>query len=301
MDIFNSDDIEDKNVPVTKEGYQLLLNYVYGHPESNLMMFPYSPVVNYINHNASTFNAKLQWSDLPNHNREWLEKSPDELLSIEHTGLIMELVATRDIEAGEEVLISYGDSWESAWNDHVQNWKPYANADKYVSAAQLNKRVEWLRTPEELEADPYPPNVFLGCFVNLSLERPPDSSAPLRWEYKRGLYMNGHDIMPCEVVQRKDFGDPKDAYDRRDSIRPVEAHYTMRVYPPSEEDDDGNERPVPDFVMDGVPRKAIRFFDEIYTSDQFLTNAFRHEIQLPDEMVPPAWRDRRNADTAASA
>jgi hypothetical protein len=41
-----------------------------------------------------------------------------------------------------------------------------------------------------------------------------------------------------------------------------------------------------------VQRKAIRFYDHMYTSDMFLRNAFRHEIQLPDEMVPAAWRDR---------
>ena len=42
-----------------------------------------------------------------------------------------------------------------------------------------------------------------------------------------------------------------------------------------------------------VPRKAIMFFDEQYMSDNFLRRAFRHEMHLPDDMVPNAWRDMR--------
>jgi hypothetical protein len=34
------------------DGEQLILNYCYGHPQSSLLLFPYSPVVNYINHNS---------------------------------------------------------------------------------------------------------------------------------------------------------------------------------------------------------------------------------------------------------
>ena len=36
----------------------------------------------------------------------------------------MDVVATRDIQPDEEVFIDYGEEWEVAWGDHVQNWKP---------------------------------------------------------------------------------------------------------------------------------------------------------------------------------
>ena len=298
--IFNSDDVDDPNATVTKEGAQLLLNYVYGHPESNLMLFPYSPVVNYVNHNASIYNAEIRWSSSSSHRVDWYERSPDELVQLDHAGLIMELVATRDIAAGEEVLLNYGDEWEKAWNDYTTWWKPYRNSHKYLSAAQLNKRAEWIRTPEELETDPYPENVFLGCFVNLD---PGIVKSPSKWKYDSGLYMNGHEIMPCEVVERKliDDNGPDDARNRRDSIRPVDAVYTVKVFPPGEEDEEGNETEAPPFLMSHVKRKAIRFFDEIYTSDQFLKDAFRHEIHLPDSMVPPAWRDRKGTHATSES
>ena len=41
---------------------QLLLNYSYGHNKSPLVMFPYSPITNFVNHNFdhSAINAKSQ-------------------------------------------------------------------------------------------------------------------------------------------------------------------------------------------------------------------------------------------------
>jgi len=44
-------------------------------------------------------------------------------------------------------------------------------------------------------------------------------------------------------------------------------------------------------VIRQVPRRAIEFFDDEYTSDLTLTRAFRHEIGLPDHLLPPAWAD----------
>jgi hypothetical protein len=40
-----------------------------------------------------------------------------------------------------------------------------------------------------------------------------------------------------------------------------------------------------------VPRSAIIMVDRPYTGNQFLRQAFRHEIQLPDDMVPESWKD----------
>ena len=105
MDIYNSEDIHNPDIPVWLESKQLILNYCYGHPESNLLLFPYSPVVNYVNHapsaggenGSAVANAKLQWSERFN-TKEWLDKSPEELIrQHKRAGLAMELVALRDI------------------------------------------------------------------------------------------------------------------------------------------------------------------------------------------------------------
>jgi hypothetical protein len=46
----------------------------------------------------------------------------------------------------------------------------------------------------------------------------------------------------------------------------------------------------------GVPRDAIRFWDLPYTSDLHLGNAFRHEIGIPDSILPQAWRMASKAE-----
>lgn len=54
-------------------GHQLLLNYCYGHVNSSLILFPYSPTVNCINHGSiEKANAEIRWSSYPYHKGEWL-------------------------------------------------------------------------------------------------------------------------------------------------------------------------------------------------------------------------------------
>ena len=53
-------------------------------------------------------NAEVRWSTHPSHKAEWLEMAPREMAILDHTGLMMDMVATRDIEVGEEVYLNYG-------------------------------------------------------------------------------------------------------------------------------------------------------------------------------------------------
>jgi hypothetical protein len=43
--------------------------------------------------------------------------------------------------------------------------------------------------------------------------------------------------------------------------------------------------------VQNVPRWAIQFVNHQYTSDMYLTNAFRHEMMIPDRMFPKAWKN----------
>ena len=96
-------------------GQEELLNYCYGHPESDLLLLPYSPVVNFIHHDANEPNAEIQWPT--NHSNDWLDLHPLDVS--EMSGKLMaEFVALRDIQPGEEIVIDYGKAWENAWNAH---------------------------------------------------------------------------------------------------------------------------------------------------------------------------------------
>lgn len=287
---------DSKNKPTAKFlGYQLLMNYCYGHPKSSIMLFPYSPTTNYINHNATSPNVKLQWSKMSK--EEWLNLSPDDLRNEKHAGLVMELVALRDIQENEEIFLSYGDEWELAWREHVIDFHA-PDEDQirnYVPASSLNRRVEWLRTEKELKENPYPLNIVTACFVGHRGRAKPmgksrDGLMEFFWMYYQGIFDDVENSFHCEILEREESNgvDIQNAYDRKDSIYPADIRYTVRIHElPEEEGEEGR-----DFIYKNVPRQAVKFFDVPYSSDLFLRSSFRHEIHLPDSMVPTAWRDR---------
>ena len=75
-----------------------------------MLLFPYTPTVNYVNHHATKTNAEVRWSTHQSHKEEWLKMRPRELTRLEQVGLVMDMVALRDIEVGEEIYLNYGKS-----------------------------------------------------------------------------------------------------------------------------------------------------------------------------------------------
>ena len=76
----------------------------------------------------------------------------------------MDLVATRDIQPGEELFLDYGNEWEEAWNRHLQTWKP---ADGIAVDALNNDLQTPLKTVSEQMEDPYPEGIKIKCEVCL--------------------------------------------------------------------------------------------------------------------------------------
>ena len=111
-----------------KLGRQLLLNYCYGHPDSpSLVFFPYGPVVNRINHgDENRVNARIDWSTFSwQQQSEWLiDISAEDLLKQPKSGLLLDIVATKPIFSGEEVLLDYGKEWKKEWRRHVDSRTP---------------------------------------------------------------------------------------------------------------------------------------------------------------------------------
>jgi len=101
----------------TPIGYQLIMNYCFGHEDSRLLLCPQTNVI-LINHCSTRKtgegecgtkgpNAKVQWAgSWDPRSTEWLQKS---LADIDQAtvdgmrGLSLQFVATRDILPGEEV------------------------------------------------------------------------------------------------------------------------------------------------------------------------------------------------------
>jgi len=163
----------------------------------------------------------------------------------------------------------------------------YANS----SAAELNLKVEWIKTEKELQHAPYNGNVSTFCQVNdpksatrMGMSELYEGVPRLLWKYDHSVFVDTAFILECSIIDRTAW-DVDDAYDRRDSTRPMDVRYTAVLYASQ---DAGYVE------FHNVPREAIRFVDKKQASDLFLKNAFRHEILLPDEMVPPAWRDLKH-------
>jgi hypothetical protein len=131
------------------------------------LLYPYASGVNLINNaiHVKDVNAVLKWSNHSFHQKSWLKKSPEELLAQSRTGLMLDLVATRDIFQGDEILIDYGPEWNEEWKIHFDQWTPVDNADQYTPSYVMNDAIDLLRTQEEEKKFyPYPDNLHTACF-----------------------------------------------------------------------------------------------------------------------------------------
>mmetsp|Transcript_41112 Transcript_41112/g.76032 ORF Transcript_41112/g.76032 Transcript_41112/m.76032 type:complete len:95 (+) Transcript_41112:3-287(+) len=88
----------------------------------------------------------------------------------------------------------------------------------------------------------------------------------------------GTNLRPCRILKRYTGDDGGVRYAAR-ILNSEESHHEARI--PS------NER----VVVNDVPRRAIVFTNRPYTTDMHLTNAFRHEMMVPDDVFPEAWRN----------
>lgn len=174
----NKKDDKKKNV---KRQQQLLLNYCYGHPNSDLLLLPYGPLVNYINHPppGKTANAVIQWHPvteknsndvLPrrqqHHHPELLQEFAKTVAKTHGKGLMVDIVALRQIAPDEEIYLDYGPEWTEAWNTHVNQWKTTQEDAEYMSAEDYARThdLSAIRTAAEQKTNPYPKNLMTACF-----------------------------------------------------------------------------------------------------------------------------------------
>jgi SET domain len=260
-------------------GKQLLLNYCYGHQHSTILLCPYGPLTNYVNHNQTRANVKLVWGRVEsgNHMPAYLEKPIEELIVDKTAKLAMELVAIRDIEEGEEILLDYGNEWEEAWTKHIQTWKPVQGSERYKSSTDFNSGSDKLPTIFEQingTATLFPPNVAFKC----------DNAYTNVW-HERTLhhFQQYHvpDYWECTILSSKILDSGLDVYD---------VHLFRN--PNKVGDEDLNEHSTVHGIARGIPRVAIRFYDTPYTHDIHLPNAFRHDIRIPDELFPEVWKNQ---------
>ena len=276
LQVFHHRD-EFKSPPPQSE--QLFVNYCLQPAGSNMLLFPYGQGVNLINHSFQHPNVELRWSTHQMHHDEYLDLATlDEFWKIVTPGsLILEVVALRNIEPGEELLLNYGAAWEDAWNAHVAHWAPPPNATQYVYPSDMDETLP-VRTMREQLDDPYPDNLLTMCLTS-DFEREEsnhtDWSEPTDFTWAEGMVV-------CHVLERqhdRQMGD--DSYTVSlifDSKNLKNLQFDPTV-------------PLKDLYIDfHVPRRAIRFMERPYHDDEHLPQAFRHPIELPLPLVPDIWK-----------
>ena len=270
-------------------GTQLLLNYCFGHARSTLLLCPYGSGTSYINHDGDLPNAKVVWTSEEKaiiHDSEWT-KRPIEFWGEEYrSGLEFDYVATRDIEAGEEIFIDYGAEWADAWERHVRDWKPVPGAEGHVDASELNcfdtdcAETPPIRTQEEQVDEPYPDYVHLFC--NFSKKRGYRNGTMAAWRHSDDWRKGSLDYQACKILARFDTVRDKDGA----MTYTCELNFT-------EDEAHGEEDTWEDtMIVGGIPQHNIRFIKTPYTSDMYLPNAFRHEMMIPDEVMPDVWKNK---------
>ncbi|GAX14185.1 hypothetical protein FisN_20Hh193 [Fistulifera solaris] len=267
--------------PNKVEHHQIFYNYCWNHPESSIFLCPYGIGVNYINHgkNGTAANARLQWAKdgEMRHNDEVLQSHPRKMLNIASPRLYMDIVATRDIQPGEEIFFDYGEAWQSAWDQHVAKFESVKHqySSDYQSARDWNTENHdaILRTEEEQQTDPYPSHFELKCIVR---EGPPDLVAAI-WNQENVP------AKPCRIIGR---GETENG-----DVRYKVVYKDIRT-----SQDDASKQTIRSVKQlkwsepKWLHRVALRFMDRAYTNDLWLPHAFRHPIGIPDDIFPHAWR-----------
>ena len=252
------------NVTKSAVHTQILLNYCFGHAQTDVVLCPYGVLTGLINHAPSPdqVNAKVVW------NRKWtnqvlLEQSSEEWLwNNTSVGLYFDFVATRDIYPGEEILIDYGSDWEAAWIRHVHSWNPPPRAESYISASELNDDSDLIiRTMSEGSYGTDHVQLFcLELFRRLNgLEKDLES-----------------ELHTCRVVARYGRGDGQTRY-----VAEIITYTT----------NEKNETCFEEFdeVLWDLSRDSFYFEDAPYSRDTHQPWTFRFMMGIPDEILPDAW------------
>ena len=246
----------------TYSNKQLLLNYCFGHPQSSLLFFPYSSTVHFINHSDDP-NSFVRWSESDLSQTENFDREPSEV----YTGLIMEVVALRDLKLGEEVTLDYGEAWTEAWNNHVSNWANHSDESPINPATIVEtmnedtNKSKPIKTVKEQENSPYPTCVRTACY---------SSEHNGTYVYTNFAHEN---LRFCHIQDRVRKGDEYW----------YEAKMTQTTFL--------REGVGEDDVVKNIPRYAIKFVMGEYCSDMHLITSFRHEINVPLDMYPKHWLD----------
>ena len=96
----------------------VLLNYCISQNESDVALFPIGRAA-MINHGGRYANVKVEWHFWDESKRSHLTMPLEEVMALPYSPFDLQYVATKDLQPGEELLLSYGEQWERDWLQYV--------------------------------------------------------------------------------------------------------------------------------------------------------------------------------------
>ena len=253
---------------------QLLENYCFGHNSSEARFCPLTQVT-LMNHKEEA-NAELRWGKTST-NRESV-KNPllgdmEEFTQLgDESGpmlspLTLEVVALRDIAAGEEIHLNYGKLWQDAYDSHVNDWTAVGMSRK--GHAEEEDIAGWKSHTHECRLEPMTLKQENAVGEESYSGRPYQD--PANWDAHTTLvFQHNRQMMwfPCEIKKQNPDGETYRAVVYSKNIEPMRV---VRIFAD---------------IRKGEFRSAV----PAYTSEQHLARSFRHYIPLPDWVFPFRWR-----------
>jgi len=209
--------------------------------------------------------------------------SPRQVSETHGMGLVMDVVALRDIGADEEIVIDYGSDWQREFEAHQARWPRqdplYTDAETFM---QTRDKDTWIRTQTEQARNPYPRNLELFCFYSIEAIYEQDDKGP---EDVIVVMWQDDDVnncfRPCRIMERTKGINATTGETLTTYTVELSVEHNTRVLPEC--------NMMKDTIVTDVPEDAIRLMNRPYTTDVLLKEAFRHEIGVPDGFFPPSW------------
>jgi SET domain len=293
-------------------GYQLVMNYCLGHPDSDVVLLPYGPVVNYINHaptangghtaTEATANVRVKWkgkaSSMPDVDAVgYLNISAHELFSLSaRDSLMIQYVALRDIQPGEEIFLDYGMDWQSSYERFQLARK---SEDKQGEEPTSAEEYSLLRAGNPFPAvsgrsPSLPSNLRAACLFSGIQENEEYVREAIKWSPARHAYCLRH----CTIMRRyaatdddeasSDFGNtasvPQFFYD-------VHVKHIINANTPEE----CQNVPREGVHVNHVPHFALAYVDATLPGSSAAghgaarADPFRHLIHVPSNFFPQHW------------
>jgi hypothetical protein len=300
-----------KDFPTGTNSMQLMYNYHFGHKNSSVLFFPLNHLFA-INHNSKRSksgkepNARVEFSTTERKSLYFQSLPLKDLKKQKYSTMVLDVVATRDIEPDEEVFIDYGQDWEDAWDKHVKEWKSpcsYFSGHCYQSSKQVHMMNdnkfnrgyhEWSEThfsactlnQTQLSEDPdffYVSKTVLDGVEDAIDSRVKQSIEGVEYDHE-GFAIPGHvnsetksSHFPCKILESWE----------------AEGHFDVLYlfHPNSFPSPQQREDVLVVLKFAKLPAEFVQFHVKPFKSDMHSPDAFRHDIAISDEHFPALWKD----------